>query len=257
MECLNSKIMKKIITISILLTLILPILSKGQRWKRHRYEIMPGIALSNLQGDLGGSNTDAIYMLDYDLLATRLALGIGLRYKIQENIAAKVNIIGGMLNGSDNYTKSPSREPRHISANVFLFELSAQGEYSVIKEKLSTRYTFRNMGDFKLRNVNTYLFAGIGGFYFRTKIKNEGSPNANINNAPLSFILAIPVGVGFKYGINKKYSLGVEFGYRKTFSDYIDKYHSEQFSKAKDVYMFLMVNFVRKVAVSRSGLPTF
>jgi hypothetical protein len=33
---------------------------------------------------------------------------------------------------------------------------------------------------------------------------------------------AIPFGVGFKYALDKKSSIGLEYGLRKTFTDYID-----------------------------------
>ncbi|MBU0764725.1 MAG: hypothetical protein KJ607_07820, partial [Bacteroidetes bacterium] len=84
----------------------------------------------------------------------------------------------------------------------------------------------------------------------------DGAPYDEGANV-LSYQLAIPVGVGFKYGINRRLALGLEYGYRKTFSDYIDGISHPPYSKAKDVYMFLMVSVSRKLRTSRSGLPTF
>ncbi|MBU0764595.1 MAG: hypothetical protein KJ607_07155, partial [Bacteroidetes bacterium] len=141
--------MKKVTIYILLIIIILPEYSQGQRWKRTRYELIGGIGLSNLMGDLGGANSNAIYMIDYDLLATRFALDVGMRYKIKERFAVKLNLIAGMLNGSDYLTKASGRYNRYLKANTFIFENSLQAEYSLIGEKLSTRYTFRNMRDFR------------------------------------------------------------------------------------------------------------
>ncbi len=44
---------------------------------------------------------------------------------------------------------------------------------------------------------------------------------AGVNNYPLTQI-NIPMGFGLKYYVSEKVNLGVEFLYRKTFTDYID-----------------------------------
>ncbi|PLX10831.1 MAG: hypothetical protein C0594_04305 [Marinilabiliales bacterium] len=245
--------MKKVF-ILITVLIFLGNFADAQRWKRTRYEVLFGVALTNLQGDLGGANSDEIYMIDYDLFATRAALDLGLRYKATESVALKLNIIPGLFNGSDKYTTASGRAGRQNTTSTFLLETSVQGEISLIKERLSTRYTFRNMRDFRLKYVNTYLIFGVGGYYYNAKRTSEVYGNASYSGYKLS----IPLGIGFKYGINRRFSLNLEYGARKTFDDYIDAYASSVAgNKNKDLYMFLRINISYKLRTSRSGLPRF
>lgn len=243
--------MKRLATYLLILVLLIPVLSQAQRWKRTRYEAVIGLGLSNMMGDLGGANKDAIYLIDYDLFATRFGLNLGIRYKIVERVAVRFNLLPALLSGSDSYTKGP-RMARGISANTFIFETSLQFEYSLIKERLSSRYTFRNMRDFKLRNVNTYLLAGVGGFYMKPKVTGDVTAVA----AP--FQLAIPFGIGFKYGINRRYAINLEYGMRKTFTDGVDGIDRPYSgNKYKDLYSFLIISVSYKMRTTRSGLPRF
>lgn len=245
----------RILIIFFLSLMILPLLSNGQRWKRTRYEILGGIGLTAMFGDLGGANSDAIYAMDYDIRSSRVAGNIGVRYKFREEIAMKISLMPGLLYGSDAFTSMQRRAGRELKTNTFFFETGLQLEYSLIKEKLSTRYTFRNLRDFRLRNINTYIFIGVSNVFFSPKITKAGVPYST-GMGYSKTTLAVPLGVGFKYGINRRYAMGIEFGYRKTFSDFIDGY-SSKWSKSKDLYVVFLINVSYKLKTSKSGLPRF
>ncbi len=245
----------KIIFIIFSLLLLIPILTSAQRWKRTRYEVLGGVGPSLFFGDLGGANSDGRhFMSDIDLSAMRYHIMIGARYKIKEKMALKLNLIYGRIHGSDIYTEKPSRNNRNVTFSSGLFEPSLQFEYSVLKERLGTRYTFRNLKRFKLTYVNTYIFLGVGGILFNPKL-NWVSPS-NKNEKFHKFNLTIPLGIGFKYAINRRTSLGLEFGQRYTSTDYLDG-HSDKYSKARDSYSFLTLNVTYKLKTARSGLPKF
>lgn len=234
---------------------VVPLISEAQRWKRTRYELIGGAGLTNFFGDLGGANKDGQhFMSDIDMQSTRYNIMIGARYKIKEKMALKLNFIYARLHGSDAYTEAPSRQRRNLSFSSGLFEPSLQFEYSVLKERLGTRYTFRNLKRFKMTYVNTYVFLGFGGVLFNPKINYISSTNKNENYS--KFNLAIPFGIGFKYAIDRRYSLGLEFGQRYTTTDYLDG-HSDKWSKARDSYAFLILNVTYKLRTARSGLPKF
>ena len=157
----------KIIFIIFFSLLLIPIITNAQRWKRTRYEVLGGVGPSLFFGDLGGANKDGKhFMSDIDLNAMRYHIMIGARYKIKEKMALKLNLIYGRIHGSDIYTESPERNRRNVTFSSGLFEPSLQFEYSVLKERLGTRYTFRNLKRFKLTYVNTYVFLGVGGILF-------------------------------------------------------------------------------------------
>ncbi|MEZ5059160.1 MAG: hypothetical protein R2879_19155 [Saprospiraceae bacterium] len=79
-----------------------------------------------------------------------------------------------------------------------------------------------------------YLFVGIAASSFNPKAKynNEwvalqplGTEGQGIggNDSPYSKVaFAIPFGIGFKYAFNDLWNIGLEFGARKTFTDYLD-----------------------------------
>ena len=257
--------MKKYIIITLIALLILPMLSSAQRWKRTRYEVIYGIGASNTFTDLGGSDGNAGYIKDLDLIGTRPSVFIGARYKLKELMAVKVNIINGWVNGSDTYTSNIGRNQRQLSFYSPIIEFSGQFEYSILKERFGTRYTFSNLRRFRVSNVNTYIFAGVGGFYFNPKVKYAGE--TSYHSADDQYItskgedyskvsIAFPVGIGFKYGINRKLSLGLELSQRFTTTDYLDN-HADINSTSRDIYNFIHVSLSYKLRTSRSGLPRF
>jgi hypothetical protein len=239
-----------------IILLSIPFVTNAQRWKRTRYEVLGGIGPSLFFGDLGGSNKDAKHFMgDIDFPAMRYHLMVGVRYKLKEKMALKLNLIYGRVHGSDTYTESPGRARRNVTFSSGLFEPSVQYEYSVLKERLGNRYTFRNLSRFKLTYVNTYVFIGVGGLLFYPKPELSAA-SSNVIKHYSHFNLVIPIGIGFKYAANRRICVGLEFGQRYTSTDYLDG-HSDKYSKARDSYSFLTLNVTYKLKTARSGLPKF
>ncbi len=236
--------MKKYLAVLTVLAL-LPILTDAQanRWKRTRYELVGGLGVSTFVGDLGGGNKPEgkHFLSDYDFMSQRFVLNGGLRYKLLNSVAVQGVLSYAMLAGNDNKTENIYRKDRNLSFRTNLWELSTHLEYSIIPEPLNYRRNRR--GHFSLRSllqINTYVFAGVSVFYFNPKGKDdtgEGATNKWVALQPLGtegqglvdgrkkysrVQVAIPFGMGFKYAINRKMSVGLEFGPRYTFTDYID-----------------------------------
>src|SRR5690606_32735513 len=76
------------------------------------------------------------------------------------------------------------------------------------------------------RNSYTpYLFAGVGFIDFSPSWENpdgEWSEHANEELEGNNFPLSIHFGAGFKYNLRGPWTVGVEVGYRQTFTDYLD-----------------------------------
>ena len=127
------------------------------------------------------------------------------RNNLSNAVSFRVSLTGGRLAGSDSQTTiDPFAEERDASFSIFLFEASAGFEYHFLKwrqEHTLVRWT-------------PYLFAGLGIF----GISGEGDKPEEYSNIQPS----IPFGFGFKYVLNPKWYLGLEFGARKTFFDYLD-----------------------------------
>ncbi|OFY75298.1 MAG: hypothetical protein A2265_10170 [Bacteroidetes bacterium RIFOXYA12_FULL_33_9] len=177
-----------------------------------------------------------------------------------------MNLVYGYISSNDKFSKDPERSLRNLSFSSPIFEQSFQTEFSVVKERYGRRYTLANIRGLKNLHINTYLLAGIGGVYFNPKTKYDGieiPQSSNNGQSELSsgatypkYVLAIPVGIGFKYGINRKLSLGIEYGNRFVMSDYLDN-HKQVYSKHNDSYMLMTFIVSYKLRTTRSGLPKF
>jgi hypothetical protein len=246
--------MKRLTIYILFILFILPYTADAQRWKRYRYELLGGLGTVNLFGDMGGGAGDARHnTLDFDIQGTRVAGFVGGRYKLKELLALKVNVILAYANASDKYTTNLSRSNRAATTNTFMIEPSVQLEYSFIKERYGRRYTFSNIRRFNFTHVNTYLFVGVGGLlYFPSKTIaiDNGVGESGV------FTAAFPMGIGFKYSINRVYTFGIEIGNRFTTTDYLDG-HSDKYSKANDSYLFFLLSVSKRLRTSRKGLPRF
>lgn len=247
--------MKTIFIISIILFLIYNE-SSAQRWKRTRYELFTSAGPTLFYGELGGADKAGTHFMgDVDLRSTRYNISLGVRYKIKEKFALKINFIYGRMNGSDAYTNYEPRKNRNASFYGGFFEPSVQAEYSILKERLGVRYTLQNLRRFKLLYVNTYVFIGVGGVYFNPHTTNKDfKTNKNENFSKIQAVF--PIGIGFRYGLNRRTTIGLEFGQRYTTTDYLDGF-SDVHSKANDSYATISVIFTYKLKTARSGLPKF
>ncbi|HMP99479.1 MAG TPA: DUF6089 family protein [Cyclobacteriaceae bacterium] len=154
-----------------------------------------GLGTLNYTGDLART---------YNFLNSRPAGTVYYRNNISSVISARAAGTFGKLGASDQRPIDAFATARDASFNIFLFETSAVFEYH-----------FLDWRDFKRKLFFTpYLFAGFGIF----GISGDIEKNAEYSNVQP----AIPFGVGFKYNVNPKWYVSLEFGVRKTFFDYLD-----------------------------------
>ncbi len=148
--------------------------------------------------------------------------GLLYRYTINQRLVAKADALyGGMKGGNPDVN-----EKRNLSFNSYLFEFSGQMEYNFLPYYTGTRFWW-----------SPYIFAGLGFCTFNPKatapdgttynlrdLTTEGqTSSAYPDRTQYSLVqLAIPMGIGFKFSLSKFVSMGVEYGLRLTFSDYLD-----------------------------------
>ena len=279
----------------------------SNRWKRYRYEVVYGLGVTNFLGELGGADKEGTnFLRDFEFSMTRPAVSIGMRYKILEKLSTKGALSYGILRGDDNTTEEIYRHNRNLNFYAHLIEFSGQVEYSLIREKIGHRYNLRRVRGLKGFKLNTYVFVGVAGFWFNPYGKHpqteewialqplgtEGQGMVGSRERYSRIQVAIPFGIGFKYGLNREWSIGVEFGARKTFTDYIDDVSTTYYSNAElaaidpliaqmadpslgeipgqtaanqqrgdptdyDAYMFMMITLNYKLKTTRKGLPKF
>ncbi|TND08397.1 MAG: hypothetical protein FD123_2193 [Bacteroidetes bacterium] len=225
--------MKRRITLVFLL--VFPILLSAQKRNRYRWEISANLGAANFLGDLGGANrigTNGIR--DLELSLTRPAVGLSLRYRTSRFVGFKANMFYARVNGDDKLTTEPYRNNRNLNFRSPIAELSTQIEFYFTKERQGHIYKIKNVKGMKHIDMQAYAFIGVGGFFFNPQGKLGG---AWYNLLPLHtegqglkpglkqykrINICIPIGIGAKYAFDRRWSMGLEIGIRKTFTDYID-----------------------------------
>ncbi len=232
----------------IFLILLLPGILHAQQWKRYRKELVFGAGATNCLTDLGGANQiGTFFAKDFEVAMTRPALMAGYRYRLNKSLSVRGNLHYGRIKGNDQLTVEPARSYRNIIVRTDIIELGAQMEYMFIKEKAGHRYQIKGVKGWKNIHLQTYLFGGVAGIFFNPQgplngrwyslqpLGTEGQGLAPGTKKYSRFSAVIPGGIGFRYGISRKYTIGLEAGMRKTFTDYLDDTHGLYYNNSEIV----------------------
>lgn len=218
-------------------------------WKKYRKEVFVTGGTSNFLGDLGGRDkvgTD-FSPVDIDFPVTKSAFGFGYRYKLQRwlNFSGKFSYLA--VRGDDALTKEQFRNNRNLNFKSNIFELAARLEIGWQSNKSGNRYGIKKTLSRRMKNNvhNLFAFAGVGAFYYNPKgrtpsgdyvklrpLHTEGQGLPNGPKQYSNYSIAIPLGVYYRYIINKQWAFGIEFSYRKTFTDYIDDVSTKYYDPA-------------------------
>ncbi len=219
----------------LILVLILPMLSFAQRWKKARYEVVFGLGSTTFLGELGGANQIGTHFAkDLEFSQSRPCGTLGLRYRLSEYFATRANLSYGRLKGDDKETAEIYRNFRNLNFVSNVWELTVNFEGAFMKEQDGKKYRLRGVRGKRGYELYTYGFVGFGAFYFNPKgfgdgglvalqpLHTEGQGLIATRKPYKRLQICLPLGIGFKYTIKKQWSIGLEFGVRYTFTDYID-----------------------------------
>ena len=155
---------------------------------------------------------------------TKPAFGLSLNYEISDRVMLRSGFTLAKVEGGDPFSGSEfQKQNRNLSFQSGIAEFNLLGELTV----------------FNLYNIrwSPYVFAGIAVYHFNPFVRD--SANGKVFLQPLSTEgqgladfpdrkpyaltqLAIPFGGGIKYNINDNVRLGLELGFRRLFTDYLD-----------------------------------
>lgn len=157
---------------------------------------------------------------------TKPAGGFVMRYNINYRLAARANLLFGSIQADDAYAKTNAAHQRNLNFKSPVTEFSGQLEFNFLDYQIGN----------EKRKFSPYIFLGVGVFKFNPQgniggnwvalqpLSTEGQGlegGASKKKYKLTQI-SIPFGVGFRTNLSKGIGLSIEWGMRKTFTDYLD-----------------------------------
>jgi hypothetical protein len=247
--------MKRTILIILFICTIVPY-SEAQLWKLKRIELGAGLGTATFFGDVGGFShgANAWGLKDITFLQTRYNVNANLKYRITQNINARVSVSYGILHATD---ERGSNEGRGYEATTAILESALLGEYYFIRNSAENSYLFnkgrgRGMGGI-LRSIDFYAFTGIGALNYSIT-PNDLLAAHGLNTKGLTGV--VPLGVGGSLAAYPSITFGAELGFRYTFTDNLDGYTS-QYSTANDVYYFFNLTFIYRLKLKKGIFPSY
>ncbi len=149
------------------------------------------------------------------------------RYNINQRWSFKGFVGYGKISGADSLALKAKNKIRNTNFNSVIYEFSGHFEYNLVKNNMSTKGR---------KPLVPYLFAGIGIFHFNPKTEfqgksyelqplgTEGQGTTTYNSTQKYNLttVCLPMGIGLKKRISANFAVGIEFGARFTFTNYLD-----------------------------------
>jgi hypothetical protein len=156
----------------------------------------------------------------------------GYRYTFSDDFGYKVAL------GYDHFTGEDLKTGRDFVFKTNAFQLSGQGEYY---------YHFGKK--FRRRWPNSvYGFLGVGVMASNAQLDRPATGNRDYKYRQNDVTPVVPYGIGYKYDIDYQFSVGAEFSWRYTFSDYLDGFKPPYpSSKSNDVLQGLLLTLSYKL----------
>ncbi len=158
------------------------------------FEIGPTAGASYYMGDLN------MYKHFY---SSNLNLGVFMKYHTNPRVAIRLNAYYTKLSANDKDFNLIFQQQREHSFETNLIEISSLFEVTFLPYEI---------GDIKKKSFTPYIHTGLAAFLISSK---EG------------ISLAIPIGIGLKKNIKPRLVVGIEWTFRRSFSDNIDNLTGE------------------------------
>ena len=166
---------------------------------------------SNYQGDLQDKR--------FTFSQAHLAGGLGFSYDIAPHFSIRTGFTIAKISGDDKLGRNKSRN-LNFSSNLTEANLGLEYYITAPIEKHSlTPYLFAGVAVY---HYDPYTFDVTGKKYFLKPLSTEGEGFVAGRTSYKLTQLALPLGAGVKLSLSDNVNVGLEFGYRKLFTDYLD-----------------------------------
>ena len=174
-------------------------------------------------GEIGNAGSEGFkpFLLYTQPKATTATVGGFYRYHFKRKLAARFNFNWVRISAADSLSDEGPRVGRNLSFRTDIIEFSVTGEYDFFIADISTRTSRREFA------ANAYLGIGYILFYptaVYEDIRYSLRPLATegIENEYGTGTMILPMGVNFNFTFSNKWRMGMDFGYRFSFTDYLD-----------------------------------
>lgn len=174
-----------------------------------------------LGGWVGGSHYFGDLNTSFSLSRPGLAVGIIGRYNFNNRLCIKMNANYGTVSAYDSDSDNTYEQLRNLSFKSHLFEGAMNLEFNFLP------YTHGSRDEF----FTPYLFAGFSIVNFNPKaeidgkiveLRELGTEGQFQGEEYYSISGALNYGLGFKIDLSYEWSINVELGARRMFTDYLD-----------------------------------
>lgn len=171
--------------------------------------------------------------------AKRPAVGLVGKYRLSERWLLRGQLVSTRLTASEKNSSVAWQQARGFAFTNRLNELSILGEYD-----------FFNIGNFKLYGLGGVALA----FHTpKTDYNNSDIQNTDSQSNKFTTSFVIPLGLGVKYPIAPRWTLGAEGTVRYTFTDYFDGISNLANPKKNDAYWFAGLNLSYEFGFGKSA----
>jgi hypothetical protein len=170
------------------------------------------VGIANYQGDLQAKK--------FTFKQGRLLGSLGAQYDLSEHFTARTYFTLTSLQADDKKgTAAMQARNLNFATKIFDWELGAQYNILSLNDSWWTPYVFAGIGIF---HFNPYTHTADGTKTYLRPLSTEGE---GIVPGQKSYALTqfnIPLGLGAMYAVSEDIRVGLELGYRKLFTDYLD-----------------------------------
>lgn len=175
------------------------------------------------QRELGIIGGGSYYIGDLNprghFMNSKPSVGIFYRQSFSYRYALRAGFNYGQIGADDSKSKEADQVERNLNFVSNLYEFHALAEFNFVEYRIGS----------KDHRFSMYVFGGLAAYYFNPKsnIGNgmESLRTYNTEGQSESYRkiqMSVPFGVGFKMNLGSGAGLSMEWGPRRTFTDYLD-----------------------------------
>lgn len=206
------------------------------------------IGLSDLWGDIGTASPLDHYMNANYRKNPKFMGGLLFRYTFVPAFSLRFGVNYGKLYASDNFNEDAAKKAtsleedaaqryyRNLNVRTNIWEGNIMFEFAPFRMNTETNRSRRRMQPYVTGGIAVFHYNPQGLYVNRATRREQwvdlidlhtegvGLSTSGVTNTPLPNLwqMAIPMGLGVRWDLNHKVSLGVEYIYRKTMTDLLD-----------------------------------